>query len=219
MRASVCCLCSFITPQKTDICFAILMHPKEARKSKNGTGRLAHLALKNSIIIEGVDFTQNEAVNQLINNDTYVPVVLYPGGSALNVTRGEFGPSNVACRQLLVFVIDGTWPCAKKMMKLSSNINSLKRVCFDPGSTSKFAIKQQPSPLCLSTIEAIYMFLNSFKAKSYDHLLEIQKQVVEFQVKCANDLSLPGYRKSVYKPENQKNPSKKYLKRKIFFDP
>ena len=40
-----------MTPFETKTQFVILMHPREARKEKTGTGRLAHAILKNSEII------------------------------------------------------------------------------------------------------------------------------------------------------------------------
>jgi len=42
------------------------MHPKEYRKEKNGTGIMTALQLENSEIIVGVDFTNNDRVNEII---------------------------------------------------------------------------------------------------------------------------------------------------------
>ena len=59
-----------------------------------------------------------------------------------------------------IFILDGTWPCARKMLKLSKNLQKLNRVSFDNSIASKFIIKQQPEALCLSTIESVYTVLN-----------------------------------------------------------
>ena len=60
------CLCSLITPFNTEIHYVLLIHPKEARKEKIGTGKLSNLFLSNSQIIMGVDFSENNLVNQLL---------------------------------------------------------------------------------------------------------------------------------------------------------
>ncbi len=73
------CLCPIIRPLQTRTRFIILMHPKEAKKTRNGTGRLAHLSLQNSELLFGVDFTENSRLNALISDPHYVPLVLFPG--------------------------------------------------------------------------------------------------------------------------------------------
>src|SRR5688572_6001260 len=59
------CRCPLITPFATDMRFVILMHTKEAKQAKLGTGRITHATLINSEIIVGVDFTHTKAVNDL----------------------------------------------------------------------------------------------------------------------------------------------------------
>ena len=62
-RAKSVCFCNEINPISTRSNFFILMHPKEARKERVGTGRLAHLALKSSEIM--IDQTFNKASKML----------------------------------------------------------------------------------------------------------------------------------------------------------
>ena len=115
----------------------ILMHTREARKQRTGTGRLAHLYLKNSQIIEGIDFTENSIVKNLIKDRSFFPVVLYPGESALDVSSEKVPVSWIKNRKLLIFVVDGTWIAAKKMMRLRKYINIL-------GNPLTFFIKMTP---------------------------------------------------------------------------
>ena len=55
-RPKSSCMCSHIHEIETNTKFIILMHPKEFKKTKNGTGRLTHLSLPNSHLFIGIDF-------------------------------------------------------------------------------------------------------------------------------------------------------------------
>ncbi len=219
------CLCSEVTSFDPEMKVILLMHPMEAKRERIGTGRLTHLCLENSEIIVDVDFTNNTRVQSLLSNDRYYPLVLYPGESAVNISEGPMDTSKIEGKELLLFVIDGTWPCAKKMMKLSSNINSLPRICFTPTTRSRFDVKFQPDEMCLSTIESIHFFLREWERMghaSYDGkhqgLINIFDEMVAFQKRCALDPNLPSYRKGHYKEYHEKIKSKKWEDRKLFFD-
>ena len=118
-----------------------------------------------------------------------------------------------------LFILDGTWPCALKMLKLSTNLQGLKRVSFDNSIQSKFIIKQQPEPLCLSTIESIFTVLNLLKeggveqCDTKDFLLPFEK-MIEYQVECILNPDNKNYRssakgeilpKDMYKQKSQRN--------------
>ena len=66
------------------------MHPKEYRKQRTGTGRLAKISLKDSEILVGIDFSQNTRLQALLNDPRYFPVLLYPGEDAWNVKKEGF---------------------------------------------------------------------------------------------------------------------------------
>ena len=86
-----------------------------------------------------------------------------------------------------IFLLDGTWPCTRKMLKLSKNLQKLKRVSFDNNIKSKFIIKQQPDSLCLSTIESVFTVINLLKEADFeqcdtkDFLIPFEK-MIEFQI-------------------------------------
>ena len=219
------CLCSELKPFDPKIRVVILMHPMEAKKERVGTGRVAHLSLKNSEIIVGIDFTDNARVNALINDPKLFPTVLYPGDNSLNITNDEFSYSDASGKELVVFIIDGTWPCAKKMMTLSKNLHTITRVCFTPRKSSQFLIKQQPHELCVSTIEAIYIFLDDIQNQSktnlfgsqHETLLDMLKYIVDFQIDCATNPTSKGYRQNGFKSLEEKPASKKWETRSIFY--
>lgn len=99
------CLCSHVKPITTNTKFVILMHPKEFKKTKNGTGHLTHLSLPNSELFIDVDFTNHNAVNAILNNDYNLCYVLYPGKESLPLNAQKIIAHG---KQLVIFIIDGT---------------------------------------------------------------------------------------------------------------
>lgn len=137
------------------------MHPKEYKKEKSGTGHMTKLQLENSEIIVGIDFTHNNRVNEILTKENSCSFLLYPGKDNFNLSiRKNSEINSFIGNNAHIFLLDATWPCARKMLKLSKNLQMLKRVSFDNKIKSKFIIKQQPDSLCLSTIESVYTVLN-----------------------------------------------------------
>jgi DTW domain-containing protein YfiP len=224
MMPSIACLCKHINPIRTKTRFIILMHPKEYKKEKNGTGRMTQLQLENSEIIVGVDFTNNARVNEILNNENSSSFLLYPGKDTFNLSVRE-GSEMISFMgdNPHVFILDGTWPCARKMLKLSKNLQELKRVSFNNTIESKFIIKQQPKPLCLSTIESVFTVLNLLEegdleqCDTGDFLLPFEK-MIEYQVECILNPNNNNYRPGT-KPEIlPKNMYKKNTERRIIFN-
>ncbi|MBC7369847.1 MAG: DTW domain-containing protein, partial [Undibacterium sp.] len=87
------CWCASITPMPTRTRFVFLMHPKEFKHEKAGTGRLTHLCLADSEIHMGLNFDTHEAVQELIADPANFPVLVYPGPTARNLTTGALAPA------------------------------------------------------------------------------------------------------------------------------
>ena len=221
-RPSNACLCEHITKLSSKTHFVILMHPKEFKYEKDGTGKITHASLPNSEILWDVSFTENKRVNELIADETKHCVLLYPG-EAKNVSEGEFLPQDIQHKELVVFLLDGTWACAKKMLKLSENLQTLPRLMFTPTKRSEFYIKQQPHEWCLSTIESTYQFLEALSLcgledkKDWKPLLTPFYQLQEFQVACSQDPSKQRYRKGTYKKPEERQVKRVERSRKLFF--
>ena len=218
------CICKYINCVQTKTRFVILMHPKEYKKERNGTGRMTQLQLENSEIIVGVDFTNNKRVNEILGNENSRSFLLYPGEDNFNLSvrkSSEFIP--FLGDNPHIFILDGTWPCARKMLKMSKNLQELKRVSFDNEIVSKFLFKQQPAPLCLSTIESVYTVLNLLKKGDLEgcdtkkFLLPFEK-MVDYQVKCMLDPSTQNYRPYTKSELTPKNLYKKNTQRNIVFE-
>ena len=193
MRPSSTCICKHISSFQTKTRFIILMHPKEYKKEKSGTGQMTKLQLENSEIIVGVDFTNNNRVNEILNDLKSTSFLLYPGKENFNLsTRKSSEINSFMGNTPYIFILDGTWPCARKMLKLSKNLQKIKRVSFDNKIKSKFIIKQQPESLCLSTIESVYTVLNLLKEGNLEQcdtknfLIPFEK-MIEYQLEYMLD--------------------------------
>jgi DTW domain-containing protein YfiP len=144
------------------------MHPKEFKKTKNGTGRLTHLSLPNSELYIDVDFSTHSAVNALIDDNSNLCYVLYPGAESLTLNTQKIEAEG---KQIVIFIIDSTWPCSVKMLRLSKNLQRLSKLSFTHSKISQFRFKEQPKDFCLSTIEStltILELLNSHGMETID---------------------------------------------------
>ena len=190
-RPKSSCMCQYIHAIDTSIEFIILMHPKEHQKIKNTTGYLTHLSLKNSTLIKGVDFSQDTRVNSLIESKNCY--LLYPDDNALDVASIDKNSEKID----VIFILDSTWILSKKMLKLSHNLASLKRISFNTTKTSGYKIKEQPASYCLSTIESTCELLKALHVKGVeevelDSFLEPFEKMVEYQVNCLEECN-PRY--------------------------
>lgn len=225
------CLCHLMKPFDTETRFIILMHPMEAKKEKLGTGRISHAIVRNSEIIVGIDFSENERVNALIRDPDNLCMSLYPGAKALNISTDDVSPSiesKKSGRRLVLFLLDGTWNCAKKMITRSWNIRSLPRISFTAPHESIFTIKQQPAAFCLSTLESIHFYLGEAHRREVEHLPEnpqdnliaVFRHMINFMLWCAVDPARPTYRgdKTGYTKKENRRPRKQTMRKIVLLD-
>lgn len=176
-------------PTRTRI--VLLMHPKEHRRARCTTGRLACLNLANSEIIPGVRFDDDARFRALVDDDGNHAVLLYPGKDALRLEPGGLGGLSLDGRRLVVFLVDATWHCARSMVQQSPSLQRLPRLAIEPQTPSRFTIKRQPAPWCLSTIEAIHELLLALEAAGLDEypdkerLLGAFRTMQDFQIRQA----------------------------------
>ncbi len=202
--------------------FVFLMHPKEFKREKAGTGRLTHLCLPNSKICMGAEFDTHEEVQELLRDPGHYPVLVYPGPSAVNLSlpQSALTPETLGGRALLVLLLDATWASARKMLRLSTNLQRLPRVMFTPAAPSRYVIKQQPQEGGLSTLETVHELLLALERSRLDaypmpgQLLSLFQQMQDFQIRCASDPTLPSYRKKPYGDPRTRTVSKRreYIK-------
>ena len=189
-RPKSSCMCKHINSLDTNTRFVILMHPKEFKKVKNGTGHLTHLSLTNSKLFIGVDFTNHKEINDIIS--TCQSYILYPSKDALNISKINIDKSLNVKKDMAIFIIDSTWSCSFKMLKESKNLQTLTHISFDSTKLSEFKIKKQPEDYCLSTIESTFSILKllqkwdieDFEKVDLDKFLNPFHMMVDYQIKC-----------------------------------
>jgi DTW domain-containing protein YfiP len=190
------CWCGSITPMPTRTQFVILMHPYEFKRIKANTGRLTHLCLADSEVHIGIEFDGHEAVQALINDPRNYPVLLYPGKDALDLSKVDLSDpqlsalnSQLGQRRLVVFLLDATWRLVRPMLRLSPSLQRLPRVMFSNAAPSRYVIKRQPEPGCLSTLEATHELLLALDRSGLDRyampeqLLAVFQRMQDIQIK------------------------------------
>jgi len=191
-RPKSSCMCGYVNPIETKTKFVILMHPKEFKKVKNGTGHLTHLSLKNSELFVGIDFTNNGAINEIIS--TYQSYILYPSKNAINISvkSRDFEKNIDNTKDMAIFIIDSTWACSLKMIRESKNLQNIKHISFETSRVSQFKIKEQPAEYCLSTIESTLIVLELLKKweieslhkDDLDKFLNPFYKMIDYQIEC-----------------------------------
>ena len=183
------CMCEHIRSIKTNTKFVILMHPKEFKKTKNNTGHLTHLSLPNSEIHVDIDFTHNTRINKLIDDPTKSCYLLYPSADSLDINRYDI---NKGSNEIVIFIVDSTWACSRKILRLSQNLKQLQKISFSNEKISQYMIKKQPKESCLSTIESTHCVLEILNTQKYENitqqnlngLLNPFKEMVIYQLGC-----------------------------------
>jgi DTW domain-containing protein len=172
------------------------MHPKEYKRQRTGTGRLACLNLASAEILPGLAFDGNPRVRELIDDPSNRAFLLYPGAGALDLSEAGGGGSlrlaeDLGGKRLVVFLVDSTWACSRAVLRESPGILALPRLQFKPREPSRWVIKRQPRDYCLSTIEAIHELLCALESaglESYPdkgRLLEVFASMQDYQVERA----------------------------------
>lgn len=189
-RPKSSCMCEYTKPIATNTKFIILMHPKEFRKTKNGSGHFTHLNLSNSVVFIGIDFTENKEINKIVDDQSNNCYILYPDKNSIKLNTQsikEDGKNNV------IFIIDSTWACSKKILRVSKNLHNLPRLSFEHTKSSAFKIKTQPNAYCLSTIESTLCILEllnkhnieNTKNEQLESFLKPFDKMIQYQINRA----------------------------------
>ncbi len=142
-KASIVCICPGLPriPNRTEI--VILQHPRE-REHPFGTARFAELGLER--VQTFVHYGLGRAPSPLgaLPDDT---ALIYPAAHAPEL-RSVPRPS------ALLF-LDGTWAQSRTLYRINPALAALPHLRIDPRTKSRYLIRSEPAPWCVSTIEAI----------------------------------------------------------------
>lgn len=131
----------------------ILQHPLEARQAK-GTARLLHLAVEDSVLLEGEQFDGATLQAALVAGGR-APVLLYPADAAAPTCD----PAALAPERVRLVVLDGTWRKSRKLLHCNPALQALPRVALAAPPPSAYRIRKAHAPHQLSTIEAAALAL------------------------------------------------------------
>ncbi|HET7754904.1 MAG TPA: tRNA-uridine aminocarboxypropyltransferase [Anaeromyxobacteraceae bacterium] len=177
LRPTTFCCCRELAPIPSQTRVVILQHPREARLAICSAW-LAHVALPSSEIHQGVSFERNERVLALAA--TTGAALLYPGPDATPAATAEPPP--------LLFVVDGTWPQAVKMLRDSPTLSALPRISVAPTGPGAYGdLRREPGPEHLSTIEAIALALGTLERapERFAPMCAAFRRSVALQLECA----------------------------------
>lgn len=153
----------------------IVQHKHESRHPF-GTVRIAELGLSNL----RVHTVPGSAVSGPAL-PSFVPEgagLLYPGPGARTLTG--LAPSEHP-RGLVV--LDGTWHQARALLRDHAWLHALPRFALEPSEPSRYRVRREPLPSCVSTIEAIVQALRVLEPElagterllaAFDHLNDVQ---------------------------------------------
>ena len=139
------CVCAEIRCATSRTRVVFLQHPREARVPVT-TCRLAHLSLPNSELHVGMRPEGDPRLEALARAPG--TMVLFPGPGSVDVEALTEPPQTL-------FVVDGSWINARKVVQRSPLLATLPRLGLSPTSPSNYRIRREPAPHCLSTIEAV----------------------------------------------------------------
>ncbi|MCR5289017.1 MAG: DTW domain-containing protein [Treponema sp.] len=203
LRPVANCFCKYIQEFDPGMKFVFLMHPKEAKHERTGTGRLAQISMTGAELLIGLEFAHNKRLQELLSDPQYFPVLLYPGENAWNGKKEGFAES-VGNKKLLVIVLDATWFCSRKLIEHNPQLLLLPRVSFYGDYRSIFTFKREPRPEYISTIESCYYLIKELQpigvanpAADPECLMTVFKKMIQFQLQAENE-RIEGKRPSTH---------------------
>lgn len=193
------CYCAHIPTLETRTRVVFLQHVRE-RYMPIGTARMAHLALPNSEFHVGVDFSEEPWANALA--DEPGTFILFPGENSRDLS--ELAPGEL--KKLVV--VDGTWPLARKLIKVNPALQRIPQVGFRPARPGNYRIRKEPAEHCLSTIEAVSEILGVLEgdAERFRQMLRAFDAMIDAQIGFRDNRSGPSrYASTTKKPKQKPN--------------
>ena len=181
------CWCAALEPLPVRTRVVFLQHPRESRVSI-GTARIAHLGLAGSELYEGVEFAGHPRIEAWLAEEG--TALLFPG-------EGAVAPDALERPPKALIVIDGTWPQARKMIRLNPQLRSLPRIGFMPRKPGNYRIRREPAQHCVATVEAVVEVLAAFERDEarFAPLIQAFDSMVERQLAATASRTEPARRR------------------------
>lgn len=139
------CICPMFRPIETATRVVMIAHVREVEKTTN-TGRILLEMLPRAELhvrgLPGKGFAEVEL------DDEARPLVLHPDADE-ELSPAHRHPSNV------LLVPDGTWPQSRRMLRREPLLARARRVRLPAGAPSSYRLRESPTDVHLSTLEAV----------------------------------------------------------------
>lgn len=177
-RPDPLCVCKDLPAIASTSLVVLLQHPREA-KVAICSARLTRLALARAELHRGVVFEDDARVRALA--ETPGAALLFPGAGAIPAEQVTTPPS-------VLFVFDGTWFHAGKMLSVNPRLAALPRIAVLPSEPSGYGeLRREPAPGHLSTAEAVALALGALERdpEKYAPLVRAFRKSVALQLDVA----------------------------------
>lgn len=161
-----------------------MQHPSESKKPM-GTAKILQLSLSGCELWVGEDFSQHPELNDLLQDEKFESLVLYPNEHSQSLERVKESrlALNSHGKSLCLILLDGTWKKAYKMWQLSSNLHSLPSVALPSHIQGNYRIRKAPTEQHLSTVEAGFHALSAVESHvDFSPLLTAFTNMVDYQI-------------------------------------
>ena len=152
------CICAQCAPVDNRTFVHVLQHPRE-RFHPFGTARIVELTLSRVAVHVAFGRTQQDVHHPIALPDD--AVLLYPRPDAvdLHALPPQDRPRNLV-------VLDGTWRQARQLYRDNPWLARLPCVRIDPAEPSRYRIRKEPAPHCLSTVESTALALQALEPET-----------------------------------------------------
>ena len=154
------CYCHAITVLHSDVRIIILQHHSEVAHPFN-TARMAELALHDCHIVVGESFSLSQPEISTLCNADFSPMLLFPVMHPISMAEQRLRVKEQGKAPLL-FIPDGTWKKAKKILHCSPDIAALPSIKLDAMDKSIYGVRKSTQEGGVSTVEACFHFLSQW---------------------------------------------------------
>ncbi len=144
------CICSLIPVLDLKTKLVMIVGKRESKVPTN-TGRLAALALTNSVTLIRGDQDQPYDLSEHLP-EGHFHMLLYPSPEAIVLTPEFMAGIDRPCT---LVVPDGNWRQANKMRRRDPVMEALPIVKINPGTPTQYRVRKESQAEGLATIEAI----------------------------------------------------------------
>lgn len=180
MRPRVVCWCSAVPQIEAATRLLVLQHPRE-EFMPIGTARMAALSVVGAELVVGTELSDQPAVRRALDDRDRRPILLWPGPTSKDLAvEPPSGPTTLV-------VVDGTWPLAKKLVRLNPELAALPQYSLTPTRPSEYRIRREPRAECVSTIEAVIEALAILDGAptKFDAMREPFRKMIDAQIAFA----------------------------------